>query len=109
MIYQDRTPKMVQLYKDGRKSPFLYSVDAEDWRRLGWSDSPSTPPLAQSETASADENSIPVNSVTLEELEDLKGIGQIIAAKIVAARPFTSLEDAKKVFPDKFHSQMRLD
>lgn len=38
-----------------------------------------------------------VNTATIEQLETVKGIGPKLAAAIVAARPFKSLDDLKRV------------
>jgi len=41
--------------------------------------------------------SIDLNAATLEELQSVKGIGRVTAERIIAARPFTSVEDLKRV------------
>jgi competence ComEA-like helix-hairpin-helix protein len=40
---------------------------------------------------------IDLNTATLEQLQSVKGVGPTLAARIVAARPFKSVDELKKV------------
>lgn len=53
----------------------------------------------QKRTAAAETPAGPVdlNTATLEQLQSVKGIGPTLAARIVAARPFQSVDDLKKI------------
>jgi len=57
---------------------------------------------------------VDINKATAAELQQIKGIGKSTAAKIVAGRPYTTLEDliTKKVFSqkqlDKYKAQLTL-
>ena len=50
-----------------------------------------------------------VNTATEKELKMIPGIGPIIAARIIAARPFRSADDLKKVngIGDKNYAKIR--
>ena len=52
---------------------------------------------------------IDVNTATEKELTTVPGIGHVVAARIIAARPFHSADDLKKVsgIGDKKYAQMR--
>ena len=52
---------------------------------------------------------IDVNSATEKELRSVPGIGPVVAARIIAARPFRSADDLKKVngIGDKKYAQIR--
>jgi len=47
--------------------------------------------------ALSEENPLDLNSCTMEELQQFKGIGEALATRIVAARPFTSVDQLKQV------------
>jgi DNA uptake protein ComE-like DNA-binding protein len=57
----------------------------------------------------SDLGKIDINRVTEKELQTVPGIGPVMAARIIAARPFKSADDLKKVsgIGDKKYSQMR--
>ena len=52
---------------------------------------------------------IDVNTATEKELTTVPGIGHVMAARIIAARPFRSADDLKKVsgIGDKKYAQIR--
>ena len=52
---------------------------------------------------------IDVNTATEKELTTVPGIGHVLAARIIAARPFRSADDLKKVsgIGDKKYAQIR--
>jgi competence ComEA-like helix-hairpin-helix protein len=52
---------------------------------------------------------IDINTATEKELTTVPGIGHVIAARIIAARPFRSADDLKKVsgIGDKKYAQIR--
>jgi len=52
---------------------------------------------------------IDINSATLKDLRSLPGVGPVTARKIVAGRPYTSVEDLKvrKVLPTKTYDRIR--
>lgn len=52
---------------------------------------------------------IDINSATLKDLRSLPGVGPVTARKIVAGRPYTSVEDLKvrKVLPAKTYDRIR--
>ena len=52
---------------------------------------------------------IDINTATEEELKTIPGVGPVMAARIIAARPFQSADDLKKVngIGDKKYAQMR--
>jgi len=54
-------------------------------------------------------NKIDINTATEKELTTVPGIGHVIAAHIIAARPFRSADDLRKVsgIGDKKYAQMR--
>jgi len=58
-----------------------------------------TPPLGK----------IDINTATEEELKTIPGIGPVMAARIIAARPFKSADDLKNVsgIGDKKYAEMR--
>ena len=45
----------------------------------------------------AEQQPVNVNTATQKELEKLPGIGKTIAERIIAGRPYASVEDLKKV------------
>jgi competence ComEA-like helix-hairpin-helix protein len=52
---------------------------------------------------------IDINTATDEELKTIPGVGPVVAARIIAARPFQSADDLKEVngIGDKKYAQMR--
>jgi len=52
---------------------------------------------------------IDINTATEKELKTVPGIGPVMAARIIAARPFTSADDLKRVsgIGDKKYAQIR--
>jgi competence protein ComEA len=52
---------------------------------------------------------IDINTATEKELTTVPGIGHVMAARIIAARPFRSADDLKKVsgIGDKKYAQIR--
>lgn len=54
-------------------------------------------PLAAQAGAAAKAKKIDLNTATLAKLEALKGVGPSLAGKIIAARPFKSVDDLKNV------------
>ena len=52
---------------------------------------------------------IDINTATEKELTTVPGIGHVMAARIIAARPFKSADDLKKVsgIGDKKYAQIR--
>jgi len=52
---------------------------------------------------------IDINSATIKDLRSLPGIGPARAQKIIAGRPYTSVEDlkARKVIPVKTYDRIR--
>jgi competence ComEA-like helix-hairpin-helix protein len=52
---------------------------------------------------------IDVNTATEKELRSVPGIGPVMAARIIAARPFRTADDLKKVsgIGDKKYAQIR--
>jgi DNA uptake protein ComE-like DNA-binding protein len=54
-------------------------------------------------------DSIEINTATEKELTNVPGIGHVMAARIIAARPFRSADDLKKVsgIGDKKYAQIR--
>ena len=52
---------------------------------------------------------IDINAATLKDLRSLPGVGPVTARKIVAGRPYTSVEDLKvrKVLPVKTYDKIR--
>lgn len=66
--------------------------------------------LAPVAAAKASGGKLDVNSATLEQLVSLKGIGPVLAERVIAARPFTSPDDllnVKGIGPKKYE-QIRL-
>jgi competence ComEA-like helix-hairpin-helix protein len=55
---------------------------------------PDTPPPASTPPQPKPVN---VNTATRPELEKLPGIGRVLAERIIAARPYKSVDDLKKV------------
>jgi hypothetical protein len=60
---------MKRLYKGGEISPFLHPVDAIDWQKLGWSESPNEakPNALQTQKETPKEIDAPTNSSAPEE------------------------------------------
>jgi competence ComEA-like helix-hairpin-helix protein len=56
----------------------------------------STPAVVQ-EAAPAAAGKLDVNSATADELENIPGVGPVLAERIIAARPFQSADDLSKV------------
>jgi competence protein ComEA len=52
---------------------------------------------------------VDINTATEKELTTVPGIGHVIAARIIAARPFRSADDLKRVsgIGDKKYAQIR--
>ena len=48
-------------------------------------------------SAISEENPININTASIEELKQLRGIGDVTAKKIIAARPYTKVEDLTRV------------
>ena len=73
------------------------------------SDTPTPRPNASVLESSRHGDPININSATLKDLESLPGIGPARARKIVAGRPYTSVEDLKvrKVVPVKTYDRIR--
>jgi len=71
------------------------------------------PPSASSPSTSKNERLFPakfdINTATEKELRLIPGIGPVMAARIIAARPFRSADDLKKVngIGDKKYAQIR--
>jgi DNA uptake protein ComE-like DNA-binding protein len=71
------------------------------------------PPAASSPSTSKNERLFPakfdINTATEKELRLIPGIGPVMAARIIAARPFRSADDLKKVngIGDKKYAQIR--
>ena len=57
----------------------------------------------------ADAGKLDVNTAAEKQLRDLPGIGPVLAQRIIAARPFRSADDLKKVngIGDKKYDQIR--
>src|SRR5262245_15693979 len=69
-------------------------------------------PVLQSKSNAKDKTplgSIDVNTATEKELTTVPGIGHVMAGRIIAARPFRSADDLKKVsgIGDKKYTQIR--
>lgn len=64
-----------------------------------------SPPVAADQT----EAKLDINAATEEELKSIPGIGPVMVAKIIAARPFASADDLKKVngIGEKRYAQLR--
>jgi endonuclease YncB( thermonuclease family) len=104
-----------------RPSPFSPSIPAEPRRsahRVSSGDANSTPsivrnnPVPRSKSHAKDKTPlgrIDVNTATEKELTTVPGIGHVMAGRIIAARPFRSADDLKKVsgIGDKKYSQIR--
>lgn len=56
-----------------------------------------TPPVAGSPAGSIAGDKLDINSASKEQLQKLPGIGEALADRIIAARPFSSADDLKKV------------
>jgi competence protein ComEA len=54
------------------------------------------PPNATSKAKSVSKAVIDLNAATAEELEELRGVGEVTAKKIIAGRPYTKVEDLAK-------------
>ena len=67
-----------------------------------------TAPTKSTERA-ADAGKLDVNTAAEKQLRDLPGIGPVLAQRIIAARPFRSADDLKKVngIGDKKYDQIR--
>jgi DNA uptake protein ComE-like DNA-binding protein len=71
------------------------------------------PPAASSRSTSKNERLFPakfdINTATEKELRMIPGVGPVMAARIIAARPFRSADDLKKVngIGDKKYAQIR--
>jgi DNA uptake protein ComE-like DNA-binding protein len=67
-----------------------------------------TAPTKSTERAT-DAGKLDVNTAAEKQLRDLPGIGPVLAQRIIAARPFRSADDLKKVngIGDKKYDQIR--
>jgi len=67
------------------------------------------PRIPPRESAPATSGKLEINAATVKELQDLPGIGPILAQRIIAARPFRSADDLKKVsgIGDKKYATIR--
>jgi competence protein ComEA len=74
--------------------PACHWVQEPDGVRCGTEDVPS--PMSPARKAALG-LPVDVNHASLEELETLDGIGPALAARIVAARPFASVDDVARV------------
>jgi competence protein ComEA len=100
-------------------SAFSYFVaDGKTRSRLAPADSPASASNARSKpvekTGSHAKEKVPlrnieINTATEKELTTVPGIGHVIAARIIAARPFRSANDLKRVsgIGEKKYAQMR--
>ena len=55
----------------------------------------SSSPLSQQEPQSSEKGKISINTATQSQLEALPGVGPVTAQRIMAGRPYTTLEDLK--------------
>jgi competence protein ComEA len=70
---------------------------------------PSTPPAAPTGGVIAGANKLDINTASEAEIEDLPGIGPVMAERIIAARPFKSADDLRNVkgIGDKKYEKLR--
>jgi competence ComEA-like helix-hairpin-helix protein len=73
------------------------------------SDKPAEKAASAEKAAKKPEKPVDINNATEKELTTLPGVGPKIAKEIVAARPFQSVDDLKKVkgIGDKTFSMMK--
>jgi len=80
-------------------------AEAKQHKLGGWAANISSPSKNQRLFAAK----LDINTATEKELKLIPGIGPVIAARIIAARPFRSADDLKKVngIGDKKYDQIR--
>ena len=97
-----------------RRSPALAAdsssgIQQEENRQLSDGGSPLDRQTASHQKLQPPLGRIDINTATEKELTTIPGIGHVMAARIVAARPFRSADDLKKVsgIGDKKYTQIR--
>jgi DNA uptake protein ComE-like DNA-binding protein len=76
---------MQTIYKDGLLKN-VYSVDLKAWLEDGWSLTPSSELIVNSDK-------INLNTANLNEIKSLPSVGIAIAKKIIDGRPYQSIND----------------